>query len=101
MQLLTNFTQAAIDFGEISYINEATTSNADEIGLRIKCKDAVSVAQLGVWILPSTYWEPFEIKTLNKISVEESTSAVISKKILEVVFLCDYLIVCYIFFDFR
>lgn len=91
MQILSNFTQSDIDVGKVSYINEATTSTADEIGLRIKCKDAVSVAQLGVWILPSTYWEPFEVKTLNKISVEESTSAVISKNVLEVVF---FVILC-------
>lgn len=81
---LQNFTQNDVNIGSVSYLNEASSSNADEIGIRIRCKDAVNVGQLGVWILPSIYWEPLNIKTNQLLSVEESTSALITKKILDV-----------------
>lgn len=72
-------------------MNDLSSANGDEIGLRAKCKDAVSIAQMGVWMLPSYYWEPFKDKGTNKLQVEESTSALISKKVLEVrIFFCIY-----------
>ncbi|CAH0562469.1 unnamed protein product [Brassicogethes aeneus] len=83
---LDNFTQEDINMGRVSYLNEHSKNNenADEIYIRVRCKDAVNVAQLGVWILPSIYWEPLQVKNAKKLSVEESTSALITKKILEV-----------------
>uniref|UniRef100_A0A6P7H1L8 Chondroitin sulfate proteoglycan 4 n=1 Tax=Diabrotica virgifera virgifera TaxID=50390 RepID=A0A6P7H1L8_DIAVI len=83
-QVVKNFTQDDINKGYVSYLNEHLGVNADEVGMKVTCKDAVNIAQLGIWILPSNYWEPLEIKTLNKISVEESTSVLITKKFLEV-----------------
>ncbi|EFA11160.2 Chondroitin sulfate proteoglycan 4-like Protein [Tribolium castaneum] len=84
LKSLYNFTQADVVSGRVSYINEVSNSDADEIELTVRCKDAVNVAQLGVLILPSTYWEPLEIKSVNKLIVEESTSAIITKNILEI-----------------
>ncbi|KAJ8949136.1 hypothetical protein NQ318_012884 [Aromia moschata] len=78
--IIRNFTQEDISQGLVSYLNEHTGGNADEIGIRVRCKDAINVAQLGVWILPSNYWDPLEVKSLKKVSVEESTSALITKK---------------------
>ncbi|XP_050497411.1 chondroitin sulfate proteoglycan 4 [Diabrotica virgifera virgifera] len=84
LKVVKNFTQDDINKGYVSYLNEHLGVNADEVGMKVTCKDAVNIAQLGIWILPSNYWEPLEIKTLNKISVEESTSVLITKKFLEV-----------------
>ncbi|KAJ8970004.1 hypothetical protein NQ314_001433 [Rhamnusium bicolor] len=73
LKVIKNFTQDDINQGLISYLNEHSGGNADEIGIRIRCKDAVNVAQLGVWMLPSNYWDPLDVKSLKKLSVEEST----------------------------
>ncbi|CAG9855229.1 unnamed protein product [Phyllotreta striolata] len=84
LKAVKNFTQDDINKGHISYLNEHIGVNADEIGMKVTCKDAANIAQLGVWMLPSNYWEPLEVKTLKKLSVEEATSVLISKKTLEV-----------------
>lgn len=81
---MRNFTQEDVAKGHVSYLNENLNGNADEIAVRVRCSDAVNVAQLGIWILPSNYWEPLEPKHLKKLSVEESTSVLITKKTLEV-----------------
>ncbi|XP_056646513.1 chondroitin sulfate proteoglycan 4 [Diorhabda sublineata] len=81
---IKNFTQDDLNKGYISYLNEHLGVSADEIGMKVVCKDAVNIAQLGIWMLPSYYWELLEIKTLKKLSVEESTSVLITKKTLEV-----------------
>ncbi|XP_076261908.1 chondroitin sulfate proteoglycan 4-like protein isoform X2 [Rhynchophorus ferrugineus] len=81
---LKHFTQEDLSLGNVKYLNDVTSGNADEIGLRIRCKDAVNVAQIGVLILPSSYWDPLQLKRLKKLTVEESTSALITKDNLEV-----------------
>ncbi|KAG5899733.1 hypothetical protein JTB14_030120 [Gonioctena quinquepunctata] len=83
LKVVKNFTQDDINKAHISYLNEHSGVNADEIGIKVNCRDAVNVAQLGVWMLPSNYWEPLEPKTLKKLSVEESTSLLITKNTLE------------------
>ncbi|KAJ8965484.1 hypothetical protein NQ317_017185 [Molorchus minor] len=83
LKAIKNFTQEDVNLGHISYLNEHSGGSADEIGIRVRCKDALNVAQLGVWILPSNYWDPLEVKNLRKLSVEEATSALITNKILE------------------
>ncbi|KAL3289493.1 hypothetical protein HHI36_022914 [Cryptolaemus montrouzieri] len=81
---LSVFSQKDINSGIVSYVNDQSSANGDEIGLRAKCKDAVSVTQMGVWMLPYNYWEPFKDKGTKKLQVEEATSALITRKILEV-----------------
>ncbi|XP_030746194.1 chondroitin sulfate proteoglycan 4 isoform X2 [Sitophilus oryzae] len=81
---LKHFTQEDINLGQVQYHNDITSGNADEIGLKIRCKDAVNVAQISVLILPSSYWEPLQLKRLKKLTVEESTSTLITKDNLEV-----------------
>nr|XP_023011888.1 chondroitin sulfate proteoglycan 4 [Leptinotarsa decemlineata]XP_023011889.1 chondroitin sulfate proteoglycan 4 [Leptinotarsa decemlineata] len=83
LKVIKSFTHEDIMKGHISYLNEHSGVNADEIGLKVSCRDAVNVAQLGVWMLPSNYWEPLEPKTLKKLFVEESTSVLITKNTLE------------------
>ncbi|XP_050314134.1 chondroitin sulfate proteoglycan 4 isoform X2 [Anthonomus grandis grandis] len=83
--LLNNFTQEDVNLENVRYHNDVTTGNADEIGLKVTCKDALNVAQLAVLILPSSYWEPLQLKRLKKLTVEESTSALITKDNLEVI----------------
>lgn len=101
---MKNFTHEDITKGLISYLNEHLAGNADEIAIRIRCKDAINVAQLGVWMLPSSYWDPLDVKSLRKLSVEESTSALITKKVLEVSIRClkfNFIIIkCKYFIDF-
>lgn len=68
----------------MSYVHELSTTDADEIKLRVRCKDAISIAQIGVWILPSSFWEPLLIENLQTLVVEEATSALINKNTLQV-----------------
>ncbi|XP_019760594.2 chondroitin sulfate proteoglycan 4 isoform X2 [Dendroctonus ponderosae] len=84
-QVLQHFTQEDINLGHIKYQNEDPSGDADEIGLKIRCKDAINVAQIGVLILPSSYWEPLQLNRLKKLTVEESTSALVTKDNLEVI----------------
>lgn len=70
--------------GSVSYLHELSVADADEISLRIRCRDAITVAQLGVWMLPASFWEPLVVKNCKTLSVEESTSALISKNVLQV-----------------
>lgn len=70
--------------GSVSYIHELSTTDADEIKLRVRCKDVVSIAQIGVWILPASFWEPLLVENLQTLVVEESTSALINKNMLQV-----------------
>ena len=62
------------------------TASADEVGIKVHCRDAVSVTQLRIWMLPPSYWEPPILKTCNELFVEESTSGLINKAVLEVSF---------------
>lgn len=87
-KVLQHFTQEDINLGHIKYQNEDPSGDADEIGLKIRCKDAVNVAQIGVLILPSSYWEPLQLNRLKKLTVEESTSALVTKDNLEV---CNFI----------
>ncbi|CAG9759266.1 unnamed protein product [Ceutorhynchus assimilis] len=84
-KILKHFTQEDVNLGFVYYQNDVTSGNADEISLKIRCKDAVNVAQIGVLILPSSYWEPLQLKRLKKLTVEESTSALITKDNLEII----------------
>lgn len=84
LQEITKFTQADINEGLISYKNNLSTASADEVGLRVRCRDAINIAQLGIWMLPAIYWEPLQVKMSRNLMVEESTSALIDSSILEV-----------------
>lgn len=83
-RLLKHFTQEDVNLGHVQYQNDVTSGNADEVGLKIRCKDAVNVAQIGVLILPASYWEPLQLKRLKKLIMEESTSGLITKDNIEV-----------------
>lgn len=48
-------------------------------------------------MLPPSYWEPPILKTCNELSVEESTSGLINKAVLEVSFV--YLLTHYYLHD--
>lgn len=78
------FTHEDVVKGYISYVHEVAASDADEISLRIKCEDVSTVAQLGVWMLPKSFWEPLLVKNHKSLHVEEATSASINKNIFEV-----------------
>ncbi|XP_066152792.1 chondroitin sulfate proteoglycan 4 [Euwallacea fornicatus] len=83
-KILKHFTQEDVNLGHVKYQNDVTSGTADEVGLKIRCKDAVNVAQIGVLILPSSYWEPLLLKRLKKLTVEESTSALITRDNIEI-----------------
>ncbi|KAL1493095.1 hypothetical protein ABEB36_011222 [Hypothenemus hampei] len=82
---LRAFTQEEVNLGHVKYLNDVPSANADEITLKIRCKDAINVAQISVLILPSSYWDPLQLKRLKKLTVEESTSALITRDNLEVI----------------
>ncbi|CAH1153718.1 unnamed protein product [Phaedon cochleariae] len=84
LKVIKNFTQQDVYDGLVSYLNENTAVNADEVGIKVTCRDAVDVAQIGIWMLPSNYWEPLIPNNLKKLLVEESTSVLITRKDLEV-----------------
>lgn len=84
MQELSEFSQAQVNEGYITYIHKRGSENADEVELHVRCHDAVSTAQLNIWMLPATYWDPLTVTTCRSLVVEESTSALINKNILEV-----------------
>lgn len=81
---LVEFTHADVAKGRVGYAHEVITSDADEISLRIRCEDVTTVAQLGVWMLPKSFWEPLIIKNHKTLIVEESTSTSINKNVFEV-----------------
>lgn len=83
-QVVWNWTQEDINRGQVSYFNDLNAGSADEIGLRVHCKDAANVAQLGVLILPSNFWLPLKVRSLETLSVEEFTGALIKRNFLEV-----------------
>lgn len=68
------------------YVHEESSSSisADQVQLRIRCKDAINVTQLNIWMLPASYWDPLVVKHSRTLLVEESTSAIIDKSIIEV-----------------
>ncbi|KAK5639651.1 hypothetical protein RI129_012143 [Pyrocoelia pectoralis] len=83
---ILNFTQTMINNGHIFYAheNDSNVVTVDQVSLRVRCKDAVNVTQLNIWMLPASYWDPLVIKNSRVLTVEESTSAVIDSSILEV-----------------
>lgn len=96
---LKEFTHANVVDGLVGYLHEVATTNADEISLRIKCEDANTVAQLGVWMLPKSFWEPLVVKSHKSLAVEESTSACINRNIFEVsskVVIVVFIVLCFI-----
>lgn len=84
LKVVDEFTHEDVVKGRISYMHDVISSDADEISLRISCEDVTTVAQLGVWMLPKSFWEPLVIKNHKSLMVEESTSANINKNIFEV-----------------
>lgn len=69
---------------KIFYLNNGGATSADEINLRVRCRDALTTVQLGVWILPASYWKPLIVRNLRTLTVEETTSALLNKAIIEV-----------------
>lgn len=78
------FTQSLVNEDKIYYVNNGGTVTADEVNLRVRCRDAVTSVQLGIWILPASYWKPLVVRNLRTLVVEETTSALLSKSVLEV-----------------
>uniref|UniRef100_A0A1Y1JQR6 Chondroitin sulfate proteoglycan 4 n=2 Tax=Photinus pyralis TaxID=7054 RepID=A0A1Y1JQR6_PHOPY len=83
---VSHFTQTMINIGHVFYAHEngSNAVSVDQVSLRVRCKDAVNVTQLNVWMLPASYWDPLILKNSRLLTVEESTSAVIDSTILEV-----------------
>ncbi|KAF5283047.1 hypothetical protein FQR65_LT14108 [Abscondita terminalis] len=86
LQEVTNFTQHMINNGYVFYTheNDSNSITTDQVTLRVKCKDAVNVTKLNIWMLPASYWNPLVLKNSRMLVVEESTSAIIDNAILEV-----------------
>ncbi|KAF5300206.1 hypothetical protein FQA39_LY11240 [Lamprigera yunnana] len=83
---VSNFTQAMVNSGFLFYTheNDSNSITTDQVTLRVRCKDAVNVTQLNIWMLPASYWDPLVVKNSRMLIVEESTSAIIDNTILEV-----------------
>ncbi|XP_071054832.1 chondroitin sulfate proteoglycan 4 isoform X2 [Onthophagus taurus] len=79
-----HFTQLQINSGKLLYVNDITSQNADEITLRVRCLDAINTTQIRIQMLPAGYWDPLVLKTSNQLVIEESTSAPITNKVLEI-----------------
>lgn len=84
---MKNFTQIDVNNGQVFYVHEEqdTSITADRTELRVRCKDAINVTQLNIWMLPPSYWNPIISKHLKILTVEESTSAIIDRNTLEVI----------------
>lgn len=78
-----NFTQADIIGERLVYWNRDVAS-MDKIKYRVTTKGVWAEGEIMVRIYPPAYWEPLRIRRNQTLFVEESTSVIISRDILEV-----------------
>ncbi|XP_058818725.1 chondroitin sulfate proteoglycan 4 [Topomyia yanbarensis] len=79
-----NFTQADIIDERLVYWNREVAS-MDKIKYRVSTKGVWAEGEIMIRIYPPAYWEPLRIRRNQTLFVEESTSVIISRDILEIV----------------
>ncbi|XP_075152983.1 chondroitin sulfate proteoglycan 4-like protein [Haematobia irritans] len=81
---LNNFTHLDIERDRLVYWNTEIAS-MDKLRYRVHIKNITAEGEVIFRIYPSAYWEPLQVKKNQTLYVEESTSVLISRDILEVV----------------
>ncbi|XP_037957979.1 chondroitin sulfate proteoglycan 4 [Teleopsis dalmanni] len=81
---LNNFTHLDIERDRLVYWNTEIAS-MDKMRYRVHLKNITAEGEVVFRIYPSAYYEPLQIKKNQTLYVEESTSVLISRDILEVV----------------
>ncbi|GAB0098883.1 chondroitin sulfate proteoglycan 4 [Sergentomyia squamirostris] len=81
---IKNFTQDNVDHERIIYWNTEVAS-MDKIRYRVTTKGIWTEGDLLIRIYPAAYWELLQIRRNQTLFVEESTSVIISRDILEIV----------------
>ncbi|XP_055711491.1 chondroitin sulfate proteoglycan 4 [Phlebotomus papatasi] len=81
---IKNFTQENVNQEKIIYWNTEVAS-MDKIRYRVAAKGIWTEGELLVRIYPAAYWELLQIRRNQTLFVEESTSVIISRDILEIV----------------
>ncbi|XP_030384249.1 chondroitin sulfate proteoglycan 4 [Scaptodrosophila lebanonensis] len=81
---LSNFTHLDIERERLVYWNTEIAS-MDKVRYRVHIKNITTEGEVIFRIYPSAYWEPLQVKKNQTLYVEESTSVLISRDILEVV----------------
>ncbi|XP_055645017.1 chondroitin sulfate proteoglycan 4 [Toxorhynchites rutilus septentrionalis] len=81
---IMNFSQADILGERLVYWNREVAS-MDKIKYRVVTKGVWAEGEIMVRIYPPAYWEPLRIRRNQTLFVEESTSVIISRDILEIV----------------
>ncbi|XP_030567853.1 chondroitin sulfate proteoglycan 4 [Drosophila novamexicana] len=81
---LGNFTHLDIERERLVYWNTEIAS-MDKVRYRVHIKNITAEGEVIFRIYPSAYWEPLHVKQNHTLYVEESTSVLISRDILEVV----------------
>ncbi|XP_055920234.1 chondroitin sulfate proteoglycan 4 [Eupeodes corollae] len=80
---LTNFTHLDVERDRLVYWNTEVAS-MDKVRYRVLIKNTVAEGEVIFRIYPSAYWENLLIKKNETLYVEESTSVLLSRDILEV-----------------
>ncbi|KAH8323206.1 hypothetical protein KR067_000506, partial [Drosophila pandora] len=81
---LSNFTHLDIERERLVYWNTEIAS-MDKVRYRVHIKNITAEGEVMFRIYPSAYWEPLQVKQNHTLYVEESTSVLISRDVLEVV----------------
>ncbi|KAH8391792.1 hypothetical protein KR215_003669, partial [Drosophila sulfurigaster] len=81
---LGNFTHLDIERERLVYWNTEIAS-MDKVRYRVHIKNITAEGEVIFRIYPSAYWEPLQVKQNHTLYVEESTSVLIARDILEVV----------------
>ncbi|XP_005179735.2 chondroitin sulfate proteoglycan 4 [Musca domestica] len=81
---LSNFTHLDIERDRLVYWNTEIAS-MDKLRYRVHIKNISAEGEVIFRIYPSAYWEPLQVKKNQTLYVEESTSVLISRDVLEVV----------------
>ncbi|XP_022230435.2 chondroitin sulfate proteoglycan 4 [Drosophila obscura] len=81
---LSNFTHLDIERERLVYWNTEIAS-MDKVRYRVHIKNITAEGEVVFRIYPSAYWEPLQVKQNHTLYVEESTSVLISRDVLEVV----------------
>ncbi|XP_068150661.1 chondroitin sulfate proteoglycan 4 [Drosophila tropicalis] len=81
---LNNYTHLDIERERLVYWNTEIAS-MDKVRYRVHIKNITTEGEIMFRIYPSAYWEPLQVKQNHTLYVEESTSVLISRDVLEVV----------------
>ncbi|XP_065355734.1 chondroitin sulfate proteoglycan 4 [Calliphora vicina] len=81
---LNNFTHLDIERDRLVYWN-TEPATMDKVRYRVHIKNITAEGEVMFRIYPSAYWESLQVKKNQTLYVEESTSVLISRDILEVV----------------